>query len=118
MKIGGGALQSMIGQEVKPVQKIESLEKKKPEETVLDPGINKPVPKEDELIKAVENMNSTVDLLNRDIKFQIHERTQRVIIEVIDRKTDEVIREIPPEAFLDMVANVKETMGLLVDKYV
>jgi len=49
-------------------------------------------------------------------EFSINEPTNRVSIKVIDRITDEVIREIPPEESLDVLAKVWELAGLLVDE--
>ncbi len=49
-------------------------------------------------------------------EFSIDEPTHRVSIKVIDRVTDEVIREIPPEESLDVLAKIWELAGLLVDE--
>jgi flagellar protein FlaG len=38
------------------------------------------------------------------------------MVKVIDENTGEVIREIPPKKILDMVANMLELAGLLVDE--
>jgi flagellar protein FlaG len=35
---------------------------------------------------------------------------------VINRQTHEVIKEIPPEQLLDMIARIWEMIGLLVDE--
>lgn len=49
-------------------------------------------------------------------EFSIDEPTHRVSIKVIDRVTDEIIREIPPEESLDVLAKIWELAGLLVDE--
>ena len=38
------------------------------------------------------------------------------MVKVIDKDTDEIIREIPSEKVLDMVAKMWELNGLLVDE--
>ena len=48
--------------------------------------------------------------------FGIHEKTNRVTIKIIDKKTKEVIKEFPPEKTLDMIAKVWEMAGLMVDE--
>ena len=72
-----------------------------------------------------EKVKSAVDDLNKQIKsnlrrtqcsFKYHEETNRISITVIDSDTDEVIREIPPEKALDMLAKAWELAGLLVDE--
>ncbi len=40
------------------------------------------------------------------------------MVKVIDTNTDEIIREIPQEKVLDNIANIKEMLGLLLDKRV
>jgi flagellar protein FlaG len=38
------------------------------------------------------------------------------MVKVIDAETDEIIREIPPEKILDMVAMMWEMVGIIVDE--
>ncbi|MGN0436011.1 MAG: flagellar protein FlaG [Wujia sp.] len=74
---------------------------------------------------APEKVKSAVDDLNKQIRsnikhtnlsFKYHEDTNRISITVTDSDTDEVIREIPPEKALDMLAKAWEMAGLLVDE--
>ena len=48
--------------------------------------------------------------------FGIHDKTNRVTIKIVDRDTKKVIKEIPPEKTLDMIAKVWELAGILVDE--
>ncbi len=64
--------------------------------------------------KAVENLNKT--LSNSEAIFGIHDETNRVTIKIVDKETKEVIKEIPPEKTLDMIAKAWELAGLLVDE--
>lgn len=66
--------------------------------------------------KAIDKANYTFEIQNRSLRFRIHERTNEVMVKVIDSETEEVIREIPPEKLLDMFANMLELAGLLVDE--
>lgn len=49
-------------------------------------------------------------------EYSYHKETNRVSIKVIDRDTDEVVREIPPEKSLDMLQKMWELAGMLVDE--
>ena len=49
-------------------------------------------------------------------EFSYHEATKRVSIKVMDKETNEVIREIPPEETLEMVEKMWELAGILVDE--
>ncbi|EOD00376.1 flagellar protein FlaG [Caldisalinibacter kiritimatiensis] len=71
---------------------------------------------EEELINAIEKANKGVKIYDRKLEFSIHEKTKEIMVKVIDTSTDEVIREIPPEKILDMVAKMWELAGILVDE--
>lgn len=64
--------------------------------------------------KAVETLNKKMS--NSEAVFGIHEDTNRVTIKIVDKSTKEVIKELPPEKTLDMIARVWEMAGILVDE--
>lgn len=66
--------------------------------------------------RAIDKANKTFEIQNRSLRFKIHERTNEIIVKVVDSETEEVIREIPPEKLLDMFANMLELAGLIVDE--
>ena len=74
-----------------------------------------------------EKVKDAVDDINKKIKqanplhhtscsFKYHDDTNRISITVKNADTDEVIREIPPEKALDMIAKAWELAGLMVDE--
>ena len=73
---------------------------------------------EEELIKTIEEANKEVILYGRRFEFSIHQETKQIMVKVIDAATDEVIREIPPEKILDLVAALWKISGLIVDERV
>jgi len=64
--------------------------------------------------KAIENMNA--QLPESEVKFGIHEKTDRVTIKLVNKNTKEVIKEFPAEKTLDMIAKCMEIAGVLVDE--
>lgn len=64
--------------------------------------------------KAVEEMNKK--MMNSVAQFGIHEETNHLTIKIVDKETRKVIKELPPEKTLDMIAKVWEMAGLLVDE--
>lgn len=68
------------------------------------------------LIKTIEKANKELVVANRELEFTIHEKTKEIIVRVKDTETKEVIREIPSEKILDMIANILELAGILVDE--
>ena len=65
--------------------------------------------------KAVAEMSKKMTS-NTEAVFGIHDETNRVTIKLVDKDTKKVIREIPPEKTLDMIAKVWELAGILVDE--
>ena len=71
-------------------------------------------PTNEQIKKAVEQMNK--NMFNSEAVFGIHEGTNRVTIKIVDKDTKEVIKELPPEKTLDMIAKAWELAGILVDE--
>ena len=69
----------------------------------------------EQIKKAVEQINKKLSAQSEAV-FGIHEETNRVTIKIVDKETKEVIREVPPEKTLDMIAKVWEIAGILVDE--
>ncbi len=68
------------------------------------------------VIGAIERANKAMVASNRALEFSVHAGTKEIMVKVIDTETKEVIREIPSEKILDMVANILEMAGILVDE--
>ena len=65
---------------------------------------------------AVKRANNTMRMTKTSCQFQYHEDTNRVSIKVIDKDTEEVIREIPSEEALELIQRMWEMAGILVDE--
>lgn len=68
----------------------------------------------EQIKKAVERLNKNMS--HSEAIFGIHEKTNRITIKIVDRDTKELIKELPPEKTLDMIAKAWELAGLLVDE--
>ena len=75
-----------------------------------------PLVDKDEIAKAILEANRNCMFAERSFAYRIEDSTKRVIITVIDSKTQEVIKEIPPEKQVDAVRKMWELAGLIVDK--
>ncbi|MDV2684280.1 flagellar protein FlaG [Alkalihalophilus lindianensis] len=64
----------------------------------------------------VESMNELLKSSLTSVKFNVHEDLDRLYVQVVDLETEEVVKEIPPEQFLDMVASMLKHAGLIVDE--
>ena len=83
-------------------------------ETDNNPSMEPTSVDNDKIKKALEKLTS--QLPNSEAKFGIHEETNRVMIKLVDKDTQEVIKEFPPEKTLDMLAKCMELAGVLVDE--
>ncbi len=71
-------------------------------------------PSNEQIRKAVEDINKKTNY--SDVQFGVHEGTNRITIKIVDRETKKVIKELPPEKTLDMIAKAWELAGILVDE--
>lgn len=68
------------------------------------------------VIEAIEKANKAIQGGNRRFEFSIHDETNQILIKVYDSDTNKLIKEIPNEKILDMVAKICEMAGILVDE--
>jgi len=70
----------------------------------------------EQLEKVVNKANEHIMGVNTQLEYRIHEGTDRIMVRLIDTESQDVIREIPPEKMLDLVAEIWKRVGLVVDK--
>ena len=70
----------------------------------------------EKLEQAVQSMNEILEINENSSKFVFHEGLERYYITVVDRKTDEVIKEIPPKKLLDAFYEMQKLVGMIVDE--
>ena len=54
--------------------------------------------------------------MNYDIEFSYYKDLDRLVMKVVDRKTQETIKQMPPEEMLDTLTNLREWIGVFLDK--
>jgi flagellar protein FlaG len=57
-------------------------------------------------------------VFNRKLQFVVDHHSNEVIVKVIDKETDKVIKELPPEELQRLHSNVKNAIGFLFDERV
>lgn len=68
----------------------------------------------EELRTAVEKIQEFVSSTASDIKFSIDEDSGETVVKVVDRETQEVIRQIPSQEMLDLAQALDKLQGLLI----
>lgn len=67
-----------------------------------------------ELEKAIQAIQGP----QKSLEISMHDKTHAIMIKVLNKETGDVIREVPSEKILDVVAKMMEFSGILVDKRV
>ena len=63
-----------------------------------------------------QSLNVTLEPINIKLDFSENEDIEEMVVEVMNRETEEIIRQIPPEAMIHMAKRMEEMTGLLVDE--
>lgn len=71
---------------------------------------------EDQLTKWIEEAAEVMAAVNTQLTFKLHEETGRQHIQLVERGTQKVLREIPPEKMLDVIAGIWKWAGIAVDR--
>lgn len=56
--------------------------------------------------QAVSKLNDYVQSLQRDLRFSVDDSTGQAVVRVIDRSTDQVVRQIPNDVALRLARNL------------
>ena len=68
------------------------------------------------LQEAVNKMNEMLEVNNSTSKFMFHEGLERYYVTVVNRDTEEVVKEIPPKKLLDAFYEMQKMLGMVVDE--
>ncbi|HDK7159485.1 TPA: flagellar protein FlaG [Clostridium botulinum] len=90
----------------KNIEKIKLNEK----HTTLDKENTK------EVKDSVDKLNKLLEGQDIRLEYEIYGKFRDLTIRLINTKTKEVIKEIPPRKIIDMVAKLCEMAGVLVDE--
>ncbi|MDY0249512.1 MAG: flagellar protein FlaG [Pseudomonas sp.] len=87
----------------------------KPENDVapLDTAVKDAKAERDTLETAVSNLQDFTQNIQRNLNFSINESTGRTVVEVTDRVSGEVIRQLPTEEALRLAESLDEMRSLL-----
>lgn len=65
---------------------------------------------------VVDRLNHLIGALDSRVSFEVNEKLSRMIIQVVDNESGEVVRQIPGEVMLRLLERMVEMIGLMVDK--
>ena len=73
---------------------------------------------EREIGKAINTVEIMMELRERSVKFERDETTGSDIIKIVDDRTGEVIRQMPPQELLNFMRNLTKMLGNFLDERV
>lgn len=97
----------------------DKIKKMASDQSRADESTQAKFPSSEEIKKLPDTLNEYMDHLQTDLSFFMHEKlNHQVIVEIKNRKTDELIKQVPPEELVTIKEKMSELMGLLFDKSV
>ena len=71
---------------------------------------------EESVSYMMQELNELMSKINCNLQFQYHKEVNMMSVRMLDKKTHEVIKEVPPEEMLDQMAKAREWLGAFLDK--
>ncbi|MCD6162431.1 MAG: flagellar protein FlaG [candidate division Zixibacteria bacterium] len=94
-------------------ENTQSLEKDKSVKLSDDPKKVKELVQE-----AISDFDKFVKSFQVDLKYEIDDKTDELIIKIFEKGTDKLIRQIPPEEFLRLKERINDLLGIIYDETV
>lgn len=63
-----------------------------------------------------DTLNKFMEKMNSDIRFNYCKELDRLTVQVVNRKNNEVIKEFPPKEMIEVLTGIKEWVGMILDK--
>jgi flagellar protein FlaG len=74
--------------------------------------------KPEELQKLIEEVRKKFDMLSKYLKIDIDQELEIPVVKIMERDTNRVIRQIPPDYLLELMKRIDQLLGLLVEREV
>jgi flagellar protein FlaG len=72
----------------------------------------------EDIKKDLDAVNKKLDEANSSLQFSVDDKSQELVVRIVDRDSGKVIRQIPPESIVRLRESMKEMAGLLIEKKV
>lgn len=106
-------------QRPQPKKKVKAMESIVPDKTIATSFKAQELHKSTiDIQKQLQDILHMTDTLNKRLKFTVNREIDQVVVKVIDKETDKVIKEIPPESLMRLHVRMKEAIGLLIDEQI
>ncbi|RMH06115.1 MAG: flagellar biosynthesis protein FlaG [Aquificota bacterium] len=72
----------------------------------------------EELKKLLEEIRRKFDMLNKYLRIDIDTELEIPVAKIIERDTNRIVRQIPPEYLLDLMKKIDQMLGILLQREV
>ncbi|MFL2095777.1 flagellar protein FlaG [Marinilactibacillus psychrotolerans] len=96
---------------IKPIQPVREIRRADQTSDLYKETIS-----EEQVNQWVLEAKEVMQRVNTQLSFRKHEGTGRTLVELVDIKSGEVLREIPSEKMLDIISGIWEWSGLIIDR--
>ena len=73
-------------------------------------------PNEEDMQQMMKELNELMSRINCNLEFSYHKEVNVMSVKMIDKATNEVIKELPPEEMIDNMIQAKDWIGAFLDK--
>ena len=91
-------------------------EKQPPETTGKQKSQEDSVPNTEMLQQAVDSLNEVFEINKKELKFVYHDGLEQYYVQLVDSKTEEVVKEIPSKKLLDAFYEMQKLVGMIIDE--
>ncbi|CDX03124.1 Flagellar protein FlaG [Desulfitobacterium hafniense] len=82
------------------------------------PNAREEIPRE-EVEKAVDKLNRFMGLINKGMRFEVHEEDEEeILVRIVDQDSEQVLKESTPKWVMELLHNLTDAAGLFVDQRV
>jgi len=74
--------------------------------------------KPEELQKLMEEVKRKFDMLSKYLKRDIDQELEIPVVKIMEKDTNRVIRQIPPDYLLELMKRIDQLLGLLMERKV
>ncbi len=78
-------------------------------------GSNNQIDRE-ELKRIIEEIRKKMDYLNKYLRIDIDNELDIPVIKIVEKETDKVIRQIPPDYMLSIMKRIDEMLGIIINE--
>ena len=86
------------------------------QEAVEASAQKKEEPNEEDMQQMMKELNELMSRINCNLEFSYHKEVNVMSVKMIDKATNEVIKELPPEEMIDNMIQAKDWIGAFLDK--